>query len=70
MNYHSNIPANRAAVNQEKLIRQVAGHPAARFWSRATSNFCRGQRARLQVAARGLVQEKIPRLIRTCARPC
>jgi hypothetical protein len=24
MNYHSNIPANRAAVNQEKLFRQVA----------------------------------------------
>jgi hypothetical protein len=24
MNYHSNIPANRAAVNQENLFRQVA----------------------------------------------
>lgn len=24
MNYHSNTPANRAAVNQENLIRQVA----------------------------------------------
>ena len=24
MSYHSNTPANRAAVNQENLIRQVA----------------------------------------------
>src|SRR5438046_2546131 len=26
-------PANRAAVNQEILIGQVAGHPPAGFWS-------------------------------------
>src|SRR5206468_7668250 len=28
MNYHSNTPGSRAAVNRENLIRQVAGNPA------------------------------------------
>lgn len=46
MSYHSNTPANRAAVNQENLIRQVAVilRLAILELGQLTSNFCRDQR--------------------------
>lgn len=71
MNYHSNTPANRAAVNQENLIQQVAVKLAHVIFELGQLVTSPGVNApRLQLLARELALEKIRQSIQTYARTC